>query len=405
MKLLATALFVISTAINPAALAQNADQSQATFNFNQQNLSINLEQKDFETIYRTDQVPDTCYRDEIQGTRQECHTEYDNQCETRYEQQCAYRNYPVCQTVPRNVCRTEQQCTTQNDRVCQGTPPNQRCTNVPRRVCNPVQRCSTQMDQVCHTEQRYECQTVPRQYCQQIPRQVCVNVPNVVRVPYACTRPVQVPVGQQLKQSTVAKISLNLINFSEVGQLADALTAKLANGQVTFTAANAATNAYLYQVVAQQRTEQVISATEKVVNYVVTVKAISVQQLNSLLNSTVSSSKIALDHIEFAFNNFGAALPNIPLKGHLKVLQQKNSRTAYIIVNDDFTSKAIVSQGSNQIMMMNSFGVNSLVAGRLHTVELTIRADMSEINKNLINPDALVQVADKAIQATFQGTP
>jgi hypothetical protein len=401
MKLLATAFFIALTAMNSGALAQTTDLSQTTFTFNQANLALSLEQKDYETIYRTDQVPDTCYRDEVQGTRTDCHTETDRRCETRYEQQCQYRNYPVCQRIPRNVCRTEQNCTTQNDRVCN----SHGCVNVPRRACNPVQRCSTQVDSVCHNEQRYECQNVPRQICIDVPRQVCNQVPNTVRVPYACTRPVQVPVGQQLKMSTVAKVAMNLVNFAEAGQTPDAIVARLVNGQVTLTAVNSAGSAYLYQVVGQIRNEQVISATEKIVTYNFAVKATSIQQLNAFMSSSVIDSKIFLNRIEFGFNLFGQTLPNIPLKGHLKVLQAKNSRTSYIIVDDDFNSKAIVSQGATQVMMLNNFEVDSLIAGRSHTVELSIRADLNEIGRNLINPDALKQVSDKVIEATFEGTP
>jgi len=401
MKLLATAIFVSIMTFSPAVLAQTQDSSQASFSFNQSHLLLNLEQKDYETVYRTDQVPDTCYRSEVQGTRTECHTEYDQQCQTRYEQQCTYQPYPVCTRVPRRVCQTTQNCRTQNDQVCN----SQGCRTVPRRVCTPVQQCRTENDTVCHTEQRQVCQQVPRQDCQQVPRQVCQQVPNVVQVPYACTRPVQVPVGQQLKLDTVAKVDLTLVNFAEVGALPDLLTAQLVNGQVSVSAANAASSAYLYQIVGQQRSEQVISNTEKVVTYTISVKAISIQQLNALLNSTLVDTKVYLNRIEFSYNTFGAALPNVALKGHLKVLQQKNARKAYIIVDQDFTSNAIVSQGTAQIMMMNSFGVNSLVSGKLHTIQLSLGLDLGALQTNLINPDALKQVPAKTLQAQFQGTP
>ena len=72
------------------AFAQSGDHTQSNFAFNQRTVALNLEQKDFETIYRTDQVPDTCYRDEIQGTRTECHTEIERICNTRYEELCSH---------------------------------------------------------------------------------------------------------------------------------------------------------------------------------------------------------------------------------------------------------------------------------------------------------------------------
>jgi len=393
MKLLAALLFGLSS----AALAQtSADQRSSNFNFNQANLAISLDQKDFETIYRTDQVPDTCYRDEIQGSRTECHTEYDRVCNTRYEQQCYNRSYPVCTNIPRRVCNTVQHCTTQMDRVCN----SHGCTNVPRRVCNPVQQCTTQNDQVCHTEQRYECQTVPRQYCQDIPRQACIQVPNVVKVPYACTRPVQVPIGQQIKLHTVANIALNLVNFAEVGQTPDVLVAQLNNGNVQISAQNAGTNAFLYQVVGQQRNEQMISATEKVVTYTLSIVATSVQKLNAFLNAQINNGKLYYDRLEFSV--FGSL--NVPFKGHLKILQYRGRRASWIMIDQDFTSSAIVERSGIQTIAFNNFGVNTLNSAT-HLVEFSLKLDLAKLQQGLINPGALVQVADKAVLSSFEAYP
>lgn len=365
MKLLAALLFGLSS----ATFAQTAaDQRTATFNFNQANLAINLDQKDFETIYRTDQVPDTCYRDEIQGTRTECHTEYDRQCHTTYENQCHTERYPVCRNVPRRECHTTQQCRTVPDKVCN----SHGCTTIQRRVCSPQQSCHTTNDQVCHTESRNVCQNVPRQQCQDIPRQVCNQVPNVVKVPYACTRPVQVPIGQQLKLQTVAKVAINLVNFAEVGATADTLIAQLTNGIVTVSTMNANTNAFLYQVVAQQRSEQVVSATEKVVTYSISVMATSIQKLNEFLSSQISNGKLFYDRLEF--NLLGSL--NVPVKGHLKLLQYKNARTSYIIIDDDFGSSAVVGRGGLQTIAFNNFGVDSLRAAT-HYIELALRLDLT----------------------------
>jgi len=101
-----------------------------------------------------------------------------------------------------------------------------------------------------------------------------------VKVPYACTRPVQVPIGQQLKLHTVAQISVELENFGDIGQTPDQLRAELKNGQVSLTALNQESNQFLYQIVKQDRKEQILSATEKLVNYQYMIKAISIQKLN-----------------------------------------------------------------------------------------------------------------------------
>ncbi len=385
MKLLVALFFGLST----PALAE-------TFIFNQANQVLSLDQKEFETIYRTDQVPDTCYRDEIQGTRTECHTEYDRQCDTRFEQQCYFRNYPVCQNIPRNVCHTDNQCTTQMDQVCNSSG----CRTIPRRVCNPVQRCNTQMDQVCHNQQRYECQTVPRQYCQDIPRQACMQVPNIVKVSYACTRPVQVPIGQQIKLHTVAQVSIQLENFSETGQTTDQLSASLNGGIVTLGALNQASNAYLYQVVKQDRTEQVISSTEKQVNYQFRVKAISIQKLNAFLETQINQSKLYFDRLEF--NTFSSL--DAPFKGSLMILQRRHVISDKMIINQDFGPSAIVGRNGVQSIAFNAFGVNSLKSAK-YSVELTLKLDQEKLKQGLINTEALSRIANKVVVTSFEATP
>ena len=391
MKLLLALFFGLSS----AALAQNTtDQRSTTFNFNQANLAINLDQKDFETIYRTDQVPDTCYRDEVQGTRTECHTEYDRQCNTRYEQECYNRSYPVCQTIPRRV--SSEQCTTQMDQVCN----SHGCTSIPRRVCNPVEQCSTEMDQVCHTEQRQECQSVPREYCQDIPRQECSQVPNVVKIPYACTRPVQVPVGQKLKLDTSAQVILTLVNFAEVGVIPDTLVAELNNGVVKLSVKNEKTSAFLYQIIGQKRDEQIVGNTQKTVTYTISIMATSVQKLNAFLNSEISGGKLFFDRLEFS----ASGLTTVPLKGHLKIVQYRFLRSGLIMIDDDFAPAAVVGQNGVQSIAFNNFGVTTLNTAK-HSVELSLDLDRAKLQNGLINPGALAQVTNKPVLNSFEATP
>lgn len=393
MKLL-SALLIGFTSF---ALAQtNTDQRTINFSFNQATVALNLDQKDFETIYRTDQVPDTCYRDEVQGTRTECHTEYDRQCHTTYENVCRTETYPVCTTIPRRECRTTQQCHNEPSKVCN----SHGCTTINRRVCNPVQSCHTTNDRVCHHESRRVCNSEPRQHCQNVPRNVCVQVPNVVKVPYSCMRPVQVPIGQQLKLHTVAKVAINLVNFAEVGQTADQLVAELRDGLVTLGALNQDKNAFLYQVVGQQRSEQVISATEKEVTYTISIMATSIQKLNAFLNSQISGGKLYYNRLEFSI--LGSL--NVPLKGHLKLLQYKSSRRSYIIIDDDFGSSAIVGHSGIQSIAFNNFGVESLYSAT-HLVELTLNLDLQKLQQGLLNPGALAQIANKAVLSSFEAYP
>ena len=103
---------MIFSLIFPITLSARAQGIGASvpFTLNQSVQTIELEKKDYETVYRTDLVPDTCYRSETQGYRPECHTEYHRQCHTELNQQCGFRSYPVCNTVPRTVCTPRQVC-------------------------------------------------------------------------------------------------------------------------------------------------------------------------------------------------------------------------------------------------------------------------------------------------------
>ncbi|MBS1959009.1 MAG: hypothetical protein JST80_06015 [Bdellovibrionales bacterium] len=400
MRLLAAAIFAILMTA-PTAFTQTADQTQATLNFGQATAQVALQQSQYETTYHTEQVPDTCYRDEIQGYRNECHTEYSRVCETRYQQECRNVNYPVCQRIPRQVCGDRQVCTTRNEQVC-----NPRgCTTVPRRECHTERSCSTQYDSVCHNETRRECSNVPRQFCQDVPRSVCQQIPNVVRVPYACTRTIQVPDGQRLTLRTTANVSINLLNFAETGAITDGIIATMApNGNVTLTGSNPR-GAYLFNVIAKNRTEQMVSETEKVINYTYSVRATSIANLNLFLNSEIVNAKLYTNRIEFAINTFGTGAASATIKGHLKLVQAKNSRTGYILINDDFGASAIVTQGTTQTMMLKPFGINPLATSKSCSVELSIGVDRNALKKDLVNPEVLPLVADKRLQVSFEALP
>jgi hypothetical protein len=391
MKLLAALIFGFSS----SALAATGAES-TLFNFNQPKISIQLDHQDFETIYRTDQVPDTCYRDEIQGTKTECRTVYDRVCDTRMEQVCNVRSYPICNTIPRRVCYTRNECTTQMDQVCN----SHGCQTIPRRVCNPQQFCTTQMDQVCHHEQRYECQTLPRQYCQDVARQDCQQVPNIVKVPYACTRPVQVPIGQQLKLHTAAQVTVQLANFSESGPTSDQLKAELKDGKVTLSSIDESSNAFLYQVLDTQKQEQIISSTEKQLNYQFVVKAISLQKLNTFFESSITQTKLMFDRIEFSF----PGKLDIPLKGSLLLVQNRKLLSDRIIINQDFGLNAIIGQGVNYSIAFSPFKVNSLKNSK-HTGELSLKLDLEQLKAGLINPQTLNTISQKKIVSSIDAFP
>jgi hypothetical protein len=223
-------------------------------------------------------------------------------------------------------------------------------------------------------------------------------------VPYACTRPVQVAIGQRLKLHTVAKVSVNLLNFAESGAIADGLVAQLGtNGTVTLKAAQP-NSAFLFQIVAQQRNEQMISATEKLVTYTFSLQATSIAKINTFLATQLADAKLYGNRLEFQLNHEGSGIFTAPLKGHLKLLRIKNQRTSYILINDDFDDKALVSRGNLQVMMLKPFGITSLQA-KTHKVELSLGVDLAALKKNLINPEVLPLIANQQIQASFEALP
>ncbi len=377
MKLLNSIIFgsLALLFLNSAALAQN---NSANFSLNQANQNLSLEQQEFETIYRTDQVPDTCYRDEVQGSRQECRTEYDRRCH--------YERVPVCQNIPRSVCAPVQRCYTRMERVCN----SRGCVDVPRRICQTVNQCSTRMERVCHTEQRQVCETFPRQSC--------VNVPIIVRVPYACTRPVQVPAGQRLKLKTLANVSIQFANLNEIGPTADILTASLSNGVVKISAQGQPS--FLYRVVALQRSEQMISATEKLVTYSISIHAVSLQKLNEFLSSQMVNPALFKNRIEFSF----LGRMDVPFKGHLQVLRSRRVMSAIEIVDADFLSTALITQGNISQLMLSPFGVGTL-ENKSHQIRLRFSLDLQNLQQGLINPQSLNQVANRSIDLNFEEFP
>ena len=95
--------------------------------------------------------------------------------------------------------------------------------------------------------------------------------PVYVRVAYPCTRTVQVPAGQQLKLHTIANVNVQFANFNEFGPLNESLHANLTAGTIKITAQPA--SRFQYRIVEQQRREQQISTTEKVINTILLIRA------------------------------------------------------------------------------------------------------------------------------------
>jgi hypothetical protein len=112
-------------------------------------------------------------------TRQECHTEYEQQCNTIYKNVCVQKYRTEYEPYTESECTTEykQDCQFEwrghgNDKVW--APIEGTCQNVPYDECKDVQK--THAKQVAYQE----CNDVPEQKCVSVPKQVCVTVPDQV---------------------------------------------------------------------------------------------------------------------------------------------------------------------------------------------------------------------------------
>lgn len=202
------------------------------------------------TLYRTIQVPGTCYN-QVPYEDEECgnRTYYRNECRT-------IRGYNDCDTfydnICRNVTRTRRECsrgpsrlschTTPVRRVCRDRPTRRVCRTNARgqQVCNNVgggqtctnhggdRRCTTfpgeqtcknvpYTDRECDRVARQQCSWVPsREQCEDVPYQQyeCWPVTRYRSVPYDCMVDEQEPY-QGIVAKYRAQVEVNFIGNSK----------------------------------------------------------------------------------------------------------------------------------------------------------------------------------------------
>lgn len=388
MILLAAAYFFFSSPV----LAQTLP-SQGVAPLSQEETQLKLQTQEFETQYRTDLVPDTCYREETQGTRTECRTETEQRCDTRYEQDCRYRSFPVCQQILRPVCFPRQVCHTVMDRVCN----SRGCQSVPRRVCQNHNQCQNQWDTVCHTEQRYECQNIPRTFCQDIPRQVCNQVPNIVRVPYACQRPVQVPIGQRLKLDTIARVQIRIANLREIGARGESLTVTLNQGKVSLSANGLP---LIVRTLEEAQELRRTGETQAEIDARYLLEILPLDQVNSLSSIGMAQGRLESDRVEFQLKD----LPAFPVKGRILIVRKQTFGGRKTVVNSDFEARNLVIQGGTAKLMLAPFGVECLKA-RPHEISIRITPDLEGLKKGLVNPEILSKIQTGGAELHFEDRP
>lgn len=222
-QILAVALVILALAPS-ASFAEN-------FTFDGKQLENNFSFDDVEshTIYGEQEVPDTCYRTEQDGYRNECHTEYErdcqniigHECHTEYHQECHQTTRQECTPITRHECTpitrrechqvnhrectpivrhechpvthrecsptTRQECHMENvcrdvqDQICKVDPQGHRtCTPITRHECHQEQKCRTVNDQVCRDVTHNECRDVRDEVCRDQTENVCRDVPDQV---------------------------------------------------------------------------------------------------------------------------------------------------------------------------------------------------------------------------------
>lgn len=184
----------IATLVMPGLEALANTQEELLFDGTRFSEEIVLRDVESHTRYEDRVVEDTCYRDEVQGSRQECETHNRQECTPIVRRECRDILRNECTPIMRRECGVEnervctpitrRECGVINDRVC--TPTTRReCSPVSREVCNPISRqvCSPVDRQVCTPNTRRECSNVPRQVCTPTTRRECSSVPKQVCTP------------------------------------------------------------------------------------------------------------------------------------------------------------------------------------------------------------------------------
>lgn len=163
---------------------------------------------------------ETRYRNECrwQPGRRACDTRYDRVCRnvTRYRQRCTTgASRQVCTNEPgRRVCRTRD-----GRQTCRNVPGRRVCRSEPgRRTCRSV----PYTDRVCDRVPRTYCRDIPgRNICQDVPYQdyVCRMVTKYRDIPYACTKPVEVPYEAEVTHTHEVEVKFTDADALGAGKL------------------------------------------------------------------------------------------------------------------------------------------------------------------------------------------
>lgn len=375
--------------------------------------------------------------------RQVCETT--QQCTTVNDSVC-HGNPPVCQNVPRRECKPVQSCRTVSDSVCHNETRNQ-CTTVNHQQCHTenrqrchdefTQSCHDVQDNVCHNESRQschmenrqschnesrqnchmenrqschneysrECHQEPSQSCTDTPRQACEQIPNMETETYACTKEVQVQVGERIKLHTAISLQVIFQNFGAIDVSKEKMEASIVNQEVKLRL-TARSGKVIFRVVKTERKPRNLSQNELQIDMVMTIQAISVDQLTALSTLQMTDAVLYFDKMKFKIS--GANLSELPVsfdQGHLKVLMYKTARKVVSVIDQNFDPMIMKRNvdGSYQIEFPQ-FRVSSL-SSKQHDLELNLGVKKLLDPKDLVNAEDLPAIAIKPIVGKFSGFP
>ncbi len=311
----------------------------------------------------------------------QCHNETQNKCTTVMSNQCHNETQNKCETVNDSVCHNENQtkCETVNDSVCHNETQN-KCETVSDSVCH------NENQQQCHDEYRQQCQQVPQQQCVDIPHQVCENVPNMVQVPYACTKNVQVKTGDKTTNHVIAQVKVVISNFGEVDVSGESFVANLDGNDVSL-ALNSSSNRVIFKSLGKEQNVQKISDVDTQVTTTFTLQAISIDRIVSFENARITDLTLYTDRVRFKLSVNMGDLVSFN-QAHITLNQVELLIFKKKLLDEDFEPTLLKLSGDSYEISLSSFNLKAL-KGRKSNLSLTLGVKNLLDRNTLLNPELL----------------
>lgn len=360
-----------------------ADET-ANFNFDGAEVfkELDLKKNVFVTLYRSEDVPDTCSREVFshyenvcrQVERQSCHT-VPRTCHTAYRQSC-HAGPQQCHTENRRECHT---APSQCRNVCHNGPSGQICRNVcspggttchdePRRVCSPGgQVCTSVPHEVC---------TGGGTACTPYYETVCNNVARYRTETYACTRTIQIPY-QELSHIVNAKVAINFRDLPQGATANENFTLAIVNDSVSLSV-KASKKLLIY---ADKKETVEVEGNNK--NVTATID-LSFVDLTALSASLTGIDNIDLDQDKLTFT-VGKSIAKVNFEHKIKIVQKRMLKKDIVKLDAVLTDKDFMISELNglKLFTLDLAKLNIKLKDKKHKVEIISEAIL--LNKKPLN--------------------